>query len=133
MNIKVSPEDLHLLAKHPWYINSGGYVQSRNMLLHRLIMQAPTGSIVDHANGDKLDNRRENLRFCTHQQNMQNSKVRSHSGTGVKGVQKHRNRYRAKICMNGRQVLLGSFATITEAKACYDQAAADLFKDFART
>jgi len=132
MNIKVSPEDMHILAEHPWHINSGGYVQSRTILLHRLIMRAPTGSIVDHANGDKLDNRRENLRFCTHQQNMQNSKVRSHSATGVKGVQKHRNKYRAKICMNGRQVLLGSFDTVVEAKACYDQAAADLFKDFAR-
>lgn len=95
-------------------------------------MNASRGSIIDHINGNPLDNRRENLRFCTHAQNMQNSKVRKHSGTGVKGVQKHRNKYRALICKNGKQIKLGSFDSIEEAKACYDAAALEIFGEFAR-
>ncbi|ASJ79287.1 HNH endonuclease [Curvibacter phage P26059B] len=95
-------------------------------------MDAPQGVFVDHINGNPSDNRRENLRFCTHAQNMQNSKVRSHSSTGVKGVQKHKNRYRALIRRDGKQVRLGSFTTIEEAKACYDAAALETFGEFAR-
>lgn len=132
MPILVSPEDVELLNSRRWYINKAGYAQHGKDLLHRLIMEAPFGVFVDHINRDTTDNRRENLRLCTHAQNMQNSKVRAHSGTGVKGVQKHANRYRARIRDNGRQVTLGNFLTIEEAKAAYDAAAERLFGEFAR-
>ena len=128
----VSPEDLHILNSRGWYVTKLGYVQHRKDLLHRVIMKAPPGVFVDHINGNPSDNRRENLRLCTHAQNMQNSKVRAHSGTGVKGVQKHANRYRARIRQDGRQVTLGNFLTMAEAKIAYDAAATRIFGEFAR-
>lgn len=131
VEIKVSIRDASLLLQHDWRVYDR-YVRSGPLLLHRLIMGAERGQIVDHKDGNTLNNTRENLRFCTHAQNMQNSKTRSHSGTGVKGVQKHKLRYRARIRIGGKQVTLGNYFTLQEAKDAYDKAALAQFGEFAR-
>lgn len=77
-------------------------------LLHRLILGAPKGSIVDHVNGDVLDNRRCNLRICTHAENMRNSKTRKHSALGIRNVSLGNKgddgppRWRAVVRHNGK-------------------------------
>lgn len=66
------------------YVYRTGY---RDQCLHRLIMNAPKGKKVDHKNWDGLDNRKENLRYATNSENMQNrSAANRNSKTGVRGV-----------------------------------------------
>ena len=79
-------EDYDKIKNYCWYITSAGYVCSNGELLHRLVMDAKTGYDVDHINHNPLDCRKNNLRICTHQQNIFNSKTPSHNTSGYKGV-----------------------------------------------
>lgn len=95
-------------------------------LLHRVILQAQPGQIVDHINGDPLDNRRANLRFCSLQENRWNS-LGLGSGSGFIGVT-HRplnplRPYYAGIKTDRVTRHLGAFATAEEAARAYDAAA----------
>lgn len=127
---KLSPQDEHLA----WEITGApsGYPRIGDAPIHRLIMNAQPGEFVDHINGDTWDCRRENLRLCTHQQNMQNRKVHSHSKTGVKGVCWDGKTFRARIRINGKQVWLGRSPTVEGAAALYNAAALEHFGEFAR-
>lgn len=90
--------------------------------------------IVDHADGDPSNNRWLNLRAATRAQNNRNSRVRKHSKTGIKGVQKHRTgKFAAKIQFGGKQHYLGLFDTAEEAGKAYADAAERLYGEFART
>lgn len=78
-----------LKRKYPYFHIRANYrIEGEvvHVLMHRLIMDAKQGQIVDHINSDSADNRRENLRFVTRGQNMQNSKARAHSKSGVRNV-----------------------------------------------
>ena len=120
------------------YIVPGGYVVlylNRGMVrLHRHLTGASKGQVVDHINGNPLDNRRANLRICTSAENRRNSKLYSHSKSGLKGVyfDKQKNRWRARITVNYRRMFLGNFGTKEEAHAAYWQAAQEHHKEFAR-
>lgn len=83
----------------------------------------PNGEI-DHINGNPIDNRIENLREATHQQNMCNQKIRSDNTSGVKGVShtKRGKPWRAQININGKVVYLGNFSTKEEAIECRKRA-----------
>ena len=134
-----------------WYAHFGGkgeeytYAMSGSHYgMHRVIMDAPKGMDVDHINGDRLDNRKVNLRIATRSQNSQNKKLRSDSSTGYKGVYeiKGRNlakRFRASIAdqttpaTNKRRTHLGYYATAEEAARAYDRAAIELYGKFAYT
>ena len=103
-----------------WFYN--GYastqVNGRTTSLHRLIMNAMPGTEIDHINGDKLDNRRENLRFVTRSQNMQNVRtLRSDSTTRVRNVfiEKRTGRYVVRVQLNGRSYYCGSFILLNDA------------------
>jgi HNH endonuclease len=87
---------------------------------------------VDHKNLDRQDDRWENLREATPSQNCGNRSTRRDSLLGVKGVQACKDRYRAKIQINGKRKHLGYFATIADASAAYAAAANKLFGEFAR-
>jgi len=84
---------------------------------------------VDHINGDIADNRIENLRMATRQQQNFNQKVRK-SKLGVKGVQFRNGKYRATIRINGKQTHLGTFDTLEEAKEAYDTKAKEIQGEF---
>jgi hypothetical protein len=102
-------------------------------LLHRLIVGAEHGQIVDHANRDTLDNRRENLRICTVSQNMANKKLSVLNKCGFKGVKHKETTDGTRISLNaGRCRHIGSFLTPEEAHAAYLAEARRLFGEFAR-
>lgn len=93
--------------------------------------QWPSAAI-DHKDGDFTNNRIENLRLCTQSQNLGNR--RGHSRKGYfKGVTLRRSgRYEAAICLDYRQIYLGTYATAEEAARAYDAAAVEHFGEFAR-
>jgi hypothetical protein len=78
--------------------------KSRVVLMHRLLLGLTDRTrLVDHVDGNGLDNRRTNIRECSHAENMRNTKVRSHSGTGIRNVRfdKRRNLFHVVVTMNG--------------------------------
>lgn len=103
----------------------------RFVRMHRLIMAAPAGLEVDHINGNPLDNRRKNLRLCSHAENTRNTKI--HNRTGFKGVQPNGKGWTAKIKTLGKTKYIGFYRTPEEAAKAYDQKAVELFGEFART
>jgi len=91
----------------------------------------PIGEI-DHINGIRSDNRLVNLREANRSQQTANTKVKSTSKLGVKGVRPMRDKFQARIHRGGRQVSLGVFNTIEEAVDAYRIAAEEVYGEFAR-
>lgn len=131
-------DDLELVKKHQWHVNDYGYivtlVKGKTIKLHRLIMNACEGLDIDHINGLTFDNRKINLRECTHQENMWNMKKPSSNTTGYKGVVKMKkyNRYVASIRIDGKNKHLGCFDNKIDAAMEYDRAAIYYRGKFAR-
>jgi hypothetical protein len=104
----VDDEDYDRYKHLSWYLSDTGYAlravrygdrsenKKRRIRLHRLIMNAPESKEVDHINGDKLDNRRKNLRLCTHRENMLN-KTKAKGYSFIKRSKKFRVVYRNGI------------------------------------
>lgn len=115
---KIDRADYEKIRKHNWYWGkrSGGergYVRSgiNHIGLHQLLMGKKKGLEIDHINGDKLDNRRQNLRHITHSENIINSKIQSNNKSGYKGVywSNYANKWIANIKKDGIQRCLGWF------------------------
>lgn len=112
-------------------LNTRGYrvieTDGKPYMAHRLAWLYVYGSMpafeLDHINGQRDDNRLANLRELTHAQNCQNKrKARADSGTGVQGVSKVGNRYKAEITVNGQWLYLGRFPTVDAANDAYQRA-----------
>lgn len=147
--VLIDDEDLELFHRHKWHLNNSSlrhpYLVRREkvngkivgFVFHREALGTPKGRFVDHINCDTLDNRRTNLRECTHAENMRNRRLSVKSTTGYKGVSLDRNRpdkpYAAHIKVNKKTVHLGRFTTAEQAHEAYVAAAKDLHGEFART
>lgn len=131
----------HWLQKeYPMASSSKGYWQmrwkGRVEKVHRLVWFWHHGiwpAWLDHINGDRKDNRIENLRECSASENAQNKKIRADNLTKFKGVSLRRGRYVARIQTEEKRIYLGSFETPEEAHAVYCEAANTHFKEFSKT
>lgn len=103
--------------------------------LHRLILGAPKGVVVDHINGDKLDNRKSNLRLCDRHGNARNrSQPKTTNLSGFKGVTWHKRigKWSARIGVDSKNINLGYFDDPKEAARVYNKAAIKEHGEFAR-
>jgi len=106
-----------------------GVFESVNMA--RLILDILDSDYqVDHINGDKLDNRKCNLRKCTLTDNNRNKKIYKNNMVGYKGVHKVGNGFQARIMFNRKFINLGFFKDITKAALAYDEAAKKYFRKY---
>lgn len=131
----VDKEVYEILRNTKWCIGTGGYALRRrqgiNEYLHNFILPPREGFVIDHINGNSLDNRRVNLRYATISQNAANSRIRK--GTSIyKGVSYDRQMYkwRASINYKGIKKVIGLFDKERWAAMAYDIAAKDIYKDF---
>lgn len=113
--------------KHRRYVTSQKTVAGKRTVyyMHRMITGCPDGLMVDHINHDTLDNRKQNLRVCTNQENQFNKKAKVTAKTNYKGVYFFRrtSRWYAQICLNGKNKHLGYYKTELEAAVAYNNAA----------
>lgn len=106
---------------------------SVRVLLHRLLMRASLAVVVDHKDGNGLNNRRDNLRTATRAENMRNQKQRADSTAPYKGVKVRKTGFYSRITLDGVETHLGVFQTPEAAARAYDAAAVQKFGEFART
>ena len=101
--------------------------------MHRQIMNPPNDMVVDHINGDGLDNRRCNLRVCTNDQNVLNKHKRIGGASEYMGVHRAQNYWRASIGYKGKRYGLGRYENEEDAAKAYDAAARYYHGEFATT
>lgn len=125
-------EDAHLVKDKIWLIHSTGYVYTKqngeNIFLHKLILSDLT-KLVDHKNRNRLDNRRDNLRYATRSQNCINRL--STSKSGYRGVYLVQGRWVAEIKYEKQRKFLGGFTTKEKAAIAYNVAAIKYHGEFA--
>ncbi len=136
----VDAADYDWLSQYKWTAQmSGGKVyavrnhKGKAILMHREIMQPPDDMVVDHIDGSGLHNCRRNMRVCTRQQNLCNTRPRG-GRSQYKGVrwETRRNKWVAEITCKGKRYHLGYFHDEIEAAKAYDRKARELFGPFAR-
>ena len=116
-----------------WQLSKNGYatinINNRFVSMQNWIMNTPKGMDTDHINGNKLDNRKENLQIVSKSINQQRRKLQSNNKTGFRGVQwyKQTKRWRASIQFNNKNIHLGYYENIKDAILIYDEMAKKLF------
>ncbi|CAJ2903309.1 pathogenesis-related transcriptional factor and ERF protein [Burkholderia pseudomallei] len=115
------------------YFYAEAKIDGKVVYLHRFILDAKRGELVDHRDRDPLNCRRNNIRRCTHSQNMMNRPVLPQNKLGVKGVHfdQRRGRYYVEIYANGSRIRLGSYGTLDAAKQAYAEGAKRYHGEFA--
>ena len=127
--------DFAMVAIRTWDISNCGYVISGHITMHRFLFDIPAGELIDHANGDRTDNRRCNLRIASASENNANrSVIKKHgASTKYKGVVEYNaGRYRATIGYHYKRIQIGYFKTAESAARAYNKRAVELFGNFAK-
>lgn len=139
--IIIDEQDFSICRQFRWHIEKyqnrtmqygAAMFNGKVLRIHRLIMRAPAQMQVDHINHDGLDNRRCNLRVCSNRDNNCNkdftsSPYASKLGTGIRY---YKGRYYARIMVYKKEISLGGYATLEEAKAARAQAERKYFGKF---
>jgi hypothetical protein len=135
----VDAEDYELVSQVRWYLIKGYAHRSVKtegkfigLKMHREIIDAPKGVQVDHINGNKLDNRKINLRLCNNSQNQVNRGKAAVGSSTFKGVYLFKGAWVARVTFNRKGVYLGRFGSEADAARAYDRKAQELFGDFAQ-
>jgi hypothetical protein len=141
----VDDENFEWLNRWNWVYGCRGYavrtihIKSREgkrktimVWMHREVAKTPQGFQTDHINGDRLDNRSENLRIVTSQRNKWNSSMPFNNTSGYKGVSKRNNKWEASIHLNDKKFHLGYFSTKEEAANAYNEVAKQNFGDYSK-
>ncbi len=115
-------DDYNKIKNYCWYLDQNGYILNKSsknyVFMHRLIMDCEDSNlVVDHINGVEYDNRKNNLRIATQQQNCFNSKMLKNNTSGYKGVSfvNHCKKWRAYIEYDKKRYNLGLFKNIDDA------------------
>jgi hypothetical protein len=138
-------DDKHfdLVSKYNWYFNSEGYAigyippRGRIISMHKLILPSIEGKEIDHRDGNKLNNRNDNLRYATRTQNHANRhkksrrKYSNYKGVGYRNDRFRRKPWKAVVCVNGKVIRIGDYSTEEEAVIAYNQKATEVFGEYA--
>jgi hypothetical protein len=130
-------EDYDLIKDKYWYVQKDGYVRylqnGKKIYLHRLIMQCPSHLCIDHINHNPCDNRKNNLRLATKQQNNKNTSLKSNNTSGVIGVywSKKDRKWQSSITVDYKVIRLGTFINKDDAIKARLQAEANYYGEFA--
>lgn len=131
--------DENLVRSATWFLSEHGYARTKLgskkcTLFHNLIVPNSDGTYCDHINGNRLDNRRANLREVTRSQNAMNRSMHSNNASGYKGVSYHwaTMKWQAYICHNGKEMYLGLFDNIEDAVAVRKAKEVELFGEYRR-
>ena len=122
-----------------WHLNANGYaathIDGRNKLFHWVIFpEKESGVVVDHINGNRLDNRMENLRLVNRAQNNMNKGLGSNNTSGHTGVawDKSKRKWGAKIQIGGKTKYLGRYTDIENAIKARTEAEEKYFGEYRR-
>lgn len=136
----VDDEDFERVSQYKWFYSRGYAVRSvrrpkkGTIFMHRFIMSTPEGTFTDHIDGNRSDNRKQNLRFCTYAQNLRNTSGKG-ARSGYKGVypsSKTGGNWAARIRHGHLFKTIGTYSTKEEAAIAYNEAATEHFGEFAR-
>jgi len=138
----VDDDDFDYLNQFKWYLLKSKFnyyairtkrPENKLIQLHRIVIKAKQGEIVDHINGNKLDNRKCNLRICTKSQNCQNRKISKFNKSGFNGVSWSikNKKWVAQIACNNKKMHIGFFNDAIEAAKAFNQAAVKYHGEFA--
>lgn len=130
----VDDEDYETLMQWKWYWSGGYAVTWDGRKMHRMIMKPSPDYEVDHRNGNRLDNRRGNLRLASDAEQARNRKKYANKSSSFKGVswETRDKRWRAYIKIGGKMNYLGHYEFESDAATAYDEAAIRHFGEFAR-
>ena len=145
MTALVDDEDFEYLSQFRWYadIQRGSHYAMRwarlengkysNNLMHRELVKCGNGLIIDHIDGNGLNNQKSNLRTCTHSQNLRNTKPKRHGNSKYKGVSWNKSHgvFVAKILINGKNTYIKQSQNEIEVAKAYDKKAKEIFGEFA--
>lgn len=139
----VDDEDYEKLSEYKWHARIQTYTglfrakrhgNPKEVDMARQIMDCPDGLEVDHINGNLLDNRKCNLRICTHQENMRNRRIQKNNCSGYRGVSPKRSEgtFTAQIYVMRKKIHLGTFSSPYDAAIAYNDAAKIHYGEFAK-
>lgn len=140
---EISDCDYNLVSAYNWILDTPGYPSTKikmpcghyeSVTMHKLIMgRGKNRMSVDHIDRNKLNNQRENLRFCTQQQNILNRGMQKNNTSGFRGVKMNRNFIVAQIRVGGKTIHIGTFKTKKDAAIAYDKVAIQYHGEYAMT
>lgn len=112
-------DDFDQLNKYSWCVSKTGYavanIGNKVTKMHRYILGVKnTCEVVDHINGNKLDNRKENLRICTQAENSRNKTISNEYGVPGIRLTKH-GKFNVRITVNKNEIHIGNYSTLKEA------------------
>ena len=142
----IDDEDFKLVDQYKWHVlktsvnnyaatNAGGRKNRKYILMHKLILDYFGFSDIDHINGNALDNRKQNLRICSRQQNIRNKKkCNKICSSQYKGVwfRKDTQKWSSEITVDYKKICLGCFVNEVDAAKAYNEVAREYFGKFAK-
>lgn len=136
--IYIDTEDFEKCKKYTWCVSKTGYavanIKGKVTKMHRYILdERNPKKIIDHINRNKLDNRKENLRYCTQKENSRNTSKSKNNRTGFIGISftcGKGKKYRVRIMVDGKEINLGRYNDIDEAIKARKEGELKYFKEF---